>query len=283
MKQAYKRFPGPRDANESTCLQSLQGIFYFLHGRNEPVRTGSRRWMKNFKLPTRVPFFPLTIAVSLLVGWFIPEFYVWTGSNQSSPSPLLWTVPLWSAIVSAVLCMALPWLPIKTSSSSDTSRTPMRFSVRALLMLTAGVAVAIPLLAKFPLVVSGIVCAGAFAYLIAFCVRNPQHRMAATALVACMIMPFAWLVGYGELDRLLPALVAMFAGMPAIVPAALLSQMVGQPFQESQWLAFLITAFELVIGIWMIRLGLKRTIAYLLLVLHLSAVGSLGFHMACLA
>lgn len=55
----------------------------------------------------------------------------------------------------------------------------MRFSVRTLLMITAGVAVAIPLLAKFPLVLSGIACTGTYAYLVVFCVRNPQHRMAA--------------------------------------------------------------------------------------------------------
>jgi hypothetical protein len=33
----------------------------------------------------------------------------------------------------------------------------------------------------------------------------------------------------------------------------------------------------------MIRLGPKRTIAYLLLVMLVSAVGSLGFYMMCIA
>ncbi len=235
------------------------------------------------KLSSRIPLFPLFIAVSLLVGWFIPAFYAWTGSNQSRPSPLLWTVPLWSAIASAAFCMALPWLPIKANPSCDARWTPIRFSVRTLLILTTGFAVAIPFFAKLPLLVSGIVCGGAFAYLIAFCVRNPQHRVAAAALVACMILPYSWLVGYGELDRVLPALVAMVAGMPAFLPAAWLSQMFGQHIQESQWLAFLLTALEIVIGMWTIRLGPKRTIAYLLFVMHVSAVGSLGFYMMCIA
>ncbi|MCO8124558.1 hypothetical protein NHH03_22655 [Stieleria sp. TO1_6] len=159
----------------------------------------------------------------------------------------------------------------------------MRFSLRTLLMLTAGVAVAIALIAKFPLVVSGIAFAATFAYWIAFCVRNPQHRMAAATLVGSMMLPYAWVVGYDELDRILPTLVFIIAGMPAFVPAALLSQMFGQHFQESQWLAFLLTALELVIGIGMIRLGPKRTIAYLLLVMQVSAVGSLGFYMMCIA
>jgi len=235
------------------------------------------------KLTSRIPIFPLFIVASLLVGWFIPGFYASTDSDQSRPSSLLWKVPLWSAIASATFGMALPWLPITSKSASDTPRTPMRFSVRTLLMTTAGVAVVIPLLAKFPLVVSGIVCAGVFAYFIAFCVRNPQHRMAGSALVACMIMPYAWVVGYDELDRVLPNLAIMIAGMPAFIPAAMLSQLFGQQFLESQWLMFLLTALELGVGIWMIRLGPKRTIAYSLLVMQVSAVGSLGFYMMCIA
>jgi hypothetical protein len=235
------------------------------------------------KLLSRIPIFSLLIAISLIVGWNIPAFYEWTDSDQSRPSPLLWKVPLTLAIGSVAFCVALPWLPITTKASSETPRKPMRFSLRTLLLITAGAAVAIPLLAKFPLVVSGIVCAGTFAYFIAFCVRNPEHRMASTALLACMILPYAWIVGYDELDRLLPALAVMIAGMPAFLPAAFLSQMFGQHFQESQWLAFLLTAIELAIGIWVIRLGPKRAIAYLLLVLQVSAVGSLGFYMMCIA
>lgn len=239
--------------------------------------------MEISKLTSRIPIFPLFIAVSLLVGWSIPGFYAWTDSDQSRPSSLLWKVPLWSAIASTACCMALPWLPIKSKSAYDAPQSPMRFSVRTLLMITAGVAVAIPLLAKFPLVVSEVACAGAFAYSIAFCVSNPKHRMAGSALVACMILPYAWVVGYDELDRILPDLAVMIAGMPAFIPAALLSQLFGQHFLESQWLMFLLTALELVVGIWMLRLGLKRTIAYLLLILQVSTLGSLGFYIVCIA
>ena len=239
--------------------------------------------MAIFKLTSRIPIFPLLIAVSLLVGWFIPDFYAWTDSDQSRPSPLLWKVPLWSVIASAAFCMALPWLPIKSKLPRDAPRTAMRFSVRTLLMLTAGVAVAIPLLAKFPVVSSGIVCAGAYAHVMWFLLRNPQHRLASLALIACMILPYAWAVGYEELDRILPTLAVMIAGMPAFLPTALLSQILGLYFQESHWLTFLLTAIELVIGIWMIRTGPKRTIAYLLLVMQISAVGSLAFYMMCIA
>ncbi len=235
------------------------------------------------RMPIFQLFMLLFIAASLLIGWFIPGFYAWTDSDQSRPSPLLWKVPLWSAIASAAFCMALPLLTITSKSANDTPRQPMRFAVRTLLLITAGIAMAIPLFAKFPLVASGFVCAGAFTYCIVYCVRNPQHRLAGSALGACMILPYAWVVGYDELDRLLPALAVMIAGMPAFLPAAFLCQLFGQHFLESQWLAFFLTALELVIGIWMIHQGPKRTIAYLLFVTQISALGSLAFYMMCIA
>ncbi|WP_442510436.1 hypothetical protein SH528x_002057 [Novipirellula sp. SH528] len=107
--------------------------------------------------------------------------------------------------------------------------------------------------------------------------------MAASALVGCMILPYAWVVGYDELDRILPTLAVLVAGMPSFLPAVLISQLFGQHFQESQWLAFRLTALELAFGIWVIRFGPKRTIAYFLLFMQISAVGSLGFYMMCIA
>ena len=239
--------------------------------------------MEIAKLASRISTFSLFIAASLLVGWFIPRFYIWTDSDQSRPSPLLWQVPLGSIVVSMAFCVVLPWLPIANQTSNKTSQQRLLFSIRTLLLITAMVAVAIVLLAKFPLLVSGIVTAGAFMYLIAFCVSNPQHRLEASALVASMSLPYVWIVGYDELGRILPDLLVMLAGLPSFLPAALLGRLFNQNMHDAFWLALLLTALEMVIGIWMIRLGPKRTIAYLLLVLHVSALGSLGFHTLVLA
>ena len=239
--------------------------------------------MEIAKLASRVSTFSLFIAASLLVGWFIPRFYIWTDSDQSRPSPLLWQVPLGSIVVSMAFCVVLPWLPIANQTSNKTSQQRLLFSIRTLLLITAMVAVAIVLLAKSPLLVSGIVTAGVFMYLIAFCVSNPQHRLEASALVASMNLPFVWIVGNDDPGRILPNLLVMFAGLPAFLPAALLGRLFSQNMHDAFWLALLLTALEMVIGIWMIRLGPKRTVAYLLLVLHVSALGSLGFHVLVLA
>lgn len=239
--------------------------------------------MEIAKLASRISTFSLFIAASLLVGWFIPRFYIWTDSDQSRPSPLLWQVPLGSIVVSMAFCVVLPWLPIANQTSNKTSQQRLLFSIRTLLLITAMVAVAIVLLAKFPLLVSGIVTAGAFMYLIAFCVSNPQHRLEASALVASMNLPYVWIVGHDDPGRILPNLLVMLAGLPAFLPAAWLGRLFNQNMHDAFWLALLLTALEMVIGIWMIRLGPKRTIAYLLLVFHVSALGSLGFHMLVLA
>ncbi|MCC7339386.1 MAG: hypothetical protein IT422_30205 [Pirellulaceae bacterium] len=235
------------------------------------------------QLLTRLPIFPLFIAISVFAGWNIPAFYEWTDSDQSRPSPLLWQVPLGTAIGSFVFCLALPWVPIAGDHANDSIQIRIRVGLRTLLLSTMAVAIATALLAKFPVVVSGLLCAAAFALLVGFGVRYAQHRLAAAALFSCMMLPFSWVIAYDELHRILPDLVVMMAGMPAFVPAALTSVIIGQHFRESHWLTFLLTAVEVVIGIWMICLGPKRTIAYLLLVMQLSLLSSLVFHQLCIA
>lgn len=228
-------------------------------------------------------FFLILILASPIVGWFIPGFYEWTDSDQSRPSPLLWRLPLASSIACLAFCMLLPWLPIIRKEVEGELRPTLRFSLRTLLIFATAVAVAIPMLTKFPILISGTVCAGTYLNVIIFSVRHPQHRMASAALIACMILPYTWVLGYGELGRILPVIAMMIGGMPAFIPAAILSRFFGENFHESHWVALLMTSLELLLGLWLIRLGPKRSIAYMLLVLHISVIGSLAFYQLCIA
>ena len=54
----------------------------------------------------------------------------------------------------------------------------------------------------------------------------------------------------------------------------IIGRWVGQHGEELFWLSTLLTSAEIVIGVWMIRLGPRRTIAYLVLVLLISTFGS---------
>ena len=165
------------------------------------------------------PVFTSLITASLIAGWSIPAFYDWTDSAQTRPSPLLWKVPLSAALVSLAFCLALPWLPNLNDEPTEKSDPRMRFGIRSLLLATSAVAGTLTLLTKFPVTASVLVFTGTAVHFSVFIWRHPPNRFAASALIACMFLPFAWVIGYDELERILPSLAWMFAGMPAIVPA----------------------------------------------------------------
>ncbi|MCM2370229.1 hypothetical protein [Aporhodopirellula aestuarii] len=223
------------------------------------------------------------LAVSSLVGWLIPDFYEWTDSDQSRPSPLLWQVPLGAFLLAAAICVALPWLPITSDARGKETRPPLRFGIRTLLLITTAVAIGLTLFAKFPVVMGGIVCAAMYAYFIGFWIRRPADRWAASSLLSCMILPSMWLISYDEPDRILLVIFGMLAMMPVFLPAMLVSNFLGVHIQDSQWIVFLLVAMELAMGMWVICLGPKRTIAYLLLVALTSSMGSLLFYQLIIA
>lgn len=234
-------------------------------------------------LTVRTVAFVLPIAFSLAVGCLVPGFYQWTDSDQSRPSPLLWQVPAGIAAGSLLFCFALPWLPSIPSPSCEESRKDLRFNLRSLLIVTTCIAICIPLGLKWPLLVCGVFCFAAFLYLVAFAARNASSRLPSFALLACMLLPYSWVISYDELGRILPAIPMLLGSFPSLVPGAFLGYLFGQPFQEVQWLTYLLTAAELMVGVWLIRLGPKPTIAYLLVVMQISLLGSLAFLQLCLA
>lgn len=222
------------------------------------------------------------IAFSLVVGWFLPAFCAWTGTRQSRPSPLLWQIPLLCVVVAAAFCAALPRLPITSDSLTDRTivqpLAPVRYSLRTLLLITTGVAITMAVLVYYPLVGGGFITAGMAIYFIRFWRKYPHHRLAASTLVACMFLPFAWLAGYKEVGQMLPDVLTMIGAFPTFFPTIWIGRLVGIRLIESPGLGFLLTALELAAGLWLIRLGPKRTIAYLLLVLLVAFTSSLFFY-----
>lgn len=224
----------------------------------------------------------LLILFSVVAGWLIPYFYDWTDSDQSRPSPLLWQVPLGIFLVSVVVCCGLPWLPIREKGSEEDS-IRMRFGLRTMLILTALIALVIGLGMKFPGFVSSMLLGLALFGLVVLAIKRPSQRLAAITLLACMFLPFSWLLGYEDFDRMLTALPTFLPSMPTLLPAGLLANVFRQPLQDSFWIAHLLTAIELLVGIWIMASGPKRAIAYLLLVMNVSLFGSLIFLQLVLA
>jgi len=220
--------------------------------------------------------------MSLCIGWFIPAFYEWTDSDQSRPSPLLWQMPLGAAIAVGLLTAALPWLPILKVKTAQEVRVSLRFQLRTLLGITTAVAVVLTGFMQSPLVASYVVSAATLVYFLVFFVLNREQRLQAATLIACMMFPYAWIIAYDELGNMLSDVLRMATGLPAFLPGMYLNLLLQQGV-DSIWLCVLLSAIELGIGIWMLKLGPKRTLSYLLLVILTSSMGSLIFHALCLA
>jgi len=222
------------------------------------------------------------IGLSLIVGWCMPNFYEWTGSDQSRPSPLLWQVPIGAGVAVLAFSCILPWLPLARANSQTRSQGQWRFGLRSLLLLTMVIAVAILLFGKFPTIAGGMICMVVMANLIRVAINNTRLCLPAIALLSCMMLPYAWVIHYDERDRVLSHFFLWTASWPTFFPAAYLSGMLGQDFRESPWISMLLTAIELGVGTWLIGLGPRRTIAFSLFALLTAAMGSLGFYQLCI-
>jgi hypothetical protein len=214
------------------------------------------------------------IAISLLLGCLIPAFYDWTGSDQSRPSPLIWQTALGLTVSAAVVCFALPWLPIRDEAEHRAAPVRFQFKLRTLLAMTAGVAAIIAALAEFPMLVSSILCAISFGCVVRYWVLYRCHRWATAALTACMYLPFFWIFMDGEPKHLFPEILWMASGLPSLFPALLIGGLLGQNQHDTMWLPVLLTGVVLAAGILSIRMGPRRTLACLLIVLLMSTFGS---------
>ncbi len=213
------------------------------------------------------------ILVSGISGWLIPAFYDWTGADQSRPSPLMWQVPLAVSVAALLFCGLLPWTPVK-GWSEGTPRGSLQFKVRSLLVLTAVVAVTIAIGLKYPIGVANACFALAVAAALWSARLHREWRLPVAALLASLFMPFVWVLGYGELNNLL-SLLQTAAGLPNIFPTALIVNLLGWNLHEGGWISIVITAIQTMVGLWLIQVGTRRAIAYILFVLLSSLMSSL--------
>ena len=230
--------------------------------------------MASSKQLSKLVIFPLLIVVSLVAGLIIPAFYDWTGSEQSRPSPLINQTAVGLILCGLIVCLALPWLPISDDSPAIRPGARLQFKIRTAMVMMAAVAAVIVALREIPMVVGVAAYGIACCYVVRFWILFRPYRWQTLALGACMYLPFAWIVPYDELANLLPAILWMASGLPAFFPTMLVGSVVRQQHQELMWLPTLVTSLELVTGVWMIRLGPRRAIAYCLFALISSIFGS---------
>ncbi len=80
---------------------------------------------------------PLIGLMAATLGWIVPEFYDWTGADQSRPAPIVNVIALAMLVSVLVLNATLLWLHYSERWPQSGNPTPIRFGTQHLLSLTA--------------------------------------------------------------------------------------------------------------------------------------------------
>jgi len=217
----------------------------------------------------------------LVIGLIVPTLHHWSGAEQSRESPLFlraFYIIVGVMLVSWVVLPCLPWRrnsePKTDGLVSDAGTLPFQFSVRSLLIITSLVALAIVGLTNARLDLVVLLVATLLIFLMWMVVHRLSWMWQLAALVACMYFPYAWIfLDDGFSNAGLKEIIASF-GLPSFVPSIFLCRMIGQRVENVPWVLVGLTAIELGIGVWLIRLGPKRTISWMIFVLFVSLLGS---------
>jgi hypothetical protein len=227
-------------------------------------------------------FIGVLALASAVLGWFIPAFYQWTGSNQSRTSPWVGRTALVMISGGAAMAALLPWMPLQTDLSGTERGAPWRFSLKLLVVITGLVAILTAGLLAFPVVLSWLLYAAALVHCSLLAWKRPHHRWPFAGLLACMYLPFVWLLG-GELRNLGLGLLWHLAGLPMLLPGALITNWSGGNMHEGSWVPFVLSAAELEVGMGLMASGPKKLLAYLIAVMLISLFSSFGLHALVLA
>ncbi len=219
-------------------------------------------------------FFPILNMGSFLVGWMIPTFYDWSGADQSHSTPSA-DQAVYSLIGFGVLAwLVIPWLPRKDASVDEEGK-PFQFHLRVLLAITSLVAISIAGLTNFPVAFCVLLWVVGFVAATRIIANELSWRWQLATLLACMYFPFAWVLFSGEFKELSFTTVCGAIGLPAFLPSLFVGALFDQHVAKTVWLWGMLVACEIAIGLWLIRLGPRRTIAYFVLVMLTSTIGSM--------
>jgi hypothetical protein len=212
------------------------------------------------------------VAVAIVAGWFIPEFYDWTGADQSRDAPVVGWIAIGVLIADLLLFLLLTGLHFSQTDRSQVVRKRWRFSMLQILLMMTLIAVFL-MLARTSLmhIASRGLQAAVVASGIWIAVRFPWTRFRIAWIAFLQIAPFLWVFRKMAFEGYVSSLLAILSSLPVLFPAALFVQ----PNHEGmQWILTLISTTEFAIGLWASYLGQKRALAFGIVVLTLSIYGS---------
>ncbi len=215
--------------------------------------------------------------VSIAAGWFVPEFYDWTGADQSRPAPIIGWVALAIVAIDVLLMALLIRLHVSEPSKDKDRRTngSGQFNIRQLLGAITIVALLMMIgKSPWPNAVAFFVFACAAATALWIAIRHQRARWSIALIVWSQFATYIWIFrGDNQMQGGWTTILALPA-LPAFFPTGLLMARFQMHFDTSQWLCVLSTSVALAIGVWICCLGPKRAIAYGLVVATCSIFGS---------
>ena len=219
----------------------------------------------------------VAVLSALLIGLNVRNIYDWTGEDQSRHS--VWTdVVVFSIVGTAlVLSITLPWIPLPKRTSS----IPWRFGIGTLAMLTGVIAVLLVAIQIAPLVLSGILCVAAYCFAF-YCTWRWRDSSVCLygipAMLFSILVPFLWIVRESDKFDLLALVLRWLGQFPAFLPAVVGSGLMGSNTHSNESLAVILTAFEIVVGVFAFRIGPRIGILYLIWSTVAAIIGAFVLH-----
>jgi hypothetical protein len=229
----------------------------------------------------RLPLLTLLAGISLAIGFFVPVFYEWTREPPSrSRLPALERASLASLLLTFVAWALVAWLSKPADEPQAAPRRKLQFGLRGLFAATTAVAVLVAVARWLDAPwSSGLVAAAAVGTLGWSLLRDTAVRWRTAALLACLFCPFVWMIAYNVPFGRTSGLVIAIPIAPGLLPAELIRQFVsGLGRDAMEPIAAVIVVGTLLLGAWLAGRGGKLLLAYLLLVLLVSSLSSLGMH-----
>ncbi len=153
-------------------------------------------------------------------------------------------------------------------------RTGFRVSIRSILVITGLLAILLAVARQTHLSVAGY---GLYAviglYVIKQFVMEARFRWPILGMLGCHLGPFAWVLT-GKMSNV-PFFWLHFLALPGLIPSMLMEEIIQRPRYEYEiFLAPIFAGLGLLIGTVLLKLGLKRWLAFILLWFTCSLFGS---------
>lgn len=218
------------------------------------------------------------IAVSAVAGWGIPWLHEWSGTQQSQRSPVIIRLGIGLLAGGIALLLLLPglWNPRHSQEPDNQLAIPFWFTIRRVLVVIVLAAILMGSVSYLAPAASRFLCSFGMLCYGGWLMRKTQpDRWSVVALVSCMFLPYLWLARDRSVIQMLEIQAMILGGgLPAFIPQLLIGEVTGQRTVEWFWMGALLTALQLRVGFWMIRLGPERTISFLVYSLLASLFGS---------